>query len=361
MLDQKSRLGGSRRPPRPMLQQCSGKLRTRPASFTRRYHSSEPRIDDGAVPLPQTTRLPAYRCIIKSLIIASCRAHKEPIVDTFCPSTGQFKLVAGESLARNKTLAKRSTKTASPLFQRVLSQAERGLALHSEEAGNFQHKGLRGNARATPLGSFLSAHLPDVFAVGKGEARDYQDNVTGELDLFIYDRSTAAPIQTTGDTLIIPAEALYAVIEAKSVLSQEEIDTCLKAAMKVRALRPFKQQFIASPTDGRTVDDSFRCPYFIFAYASNLGPDGWVHKEYRRLVDRAEHVGCNVNVLDWAIVLDRGIIRPPSAVALLKEDAPSLFLEFYLHLMNFLTRERRRRPGIDWTAYTGRSKWTKLS
>ena len=65
-------------------------------------------------------------------------------------------------------------------------------------------------------------------------------------------------------------------------------------------------------------------------------------------------------MLDTVVVLDRGIIRPQTGVALLEEDSPSLFLEFYIHLINFLTRERGRRPVIDWTAYTSGKKWIKL-
>ena len=258
-------------------------------------------------------------------------------------------------------MAKRATRNASPLFRKVLNQAEHGFALRSEEAANFEHRGVRGNERAAALAEFLSKHLPGVFAVGKGEARDYGDNVTGELDLLIYDHSTAAPIQTGSDSLIVPAEALYAVIEVKSILSQAELDICLRAAVKVRSLRPFKKRFIASPTEGRVEKDHYRCPYFIFAYRSNIGADGWAGKEYQRVIDSAQKISCDPDVIDRVIVLDRGIIRPQVRAALLRDDSPSLFLEFYIHLMNFLMRERKRRPAIDWTAYTSRSRWTKLS
>jgi hypothetical protein len=257
-------------------------------------------------------------------------------------------------------VTRRATRNASLLFRRVLTQAEQRLSLDSDQAGNFEHKGTRGNERAAHLGEFLSRHLPSVFAIGKGEARDYRDNVTGEVDLLIYDHSTAAPIQTGSESLIVPAEALYAVIEVKSVLSRTELDTCLNAAMKVRSLRPFKKRFIASPTEGRVEKDHYRCPYFVFAYSSNLTQEGWADKEYQRIIDRAKVVGCAPDVLDRVIVVDRGIIRPQVSAALLKEDSSSLFLEFYLHLINFLMRERRRRPEIDWTAYTSRSHWTKI-
>jgi hypothetical protein len=258
-------------------------------------------------------------------------------------------------------VAKRATRNSSALFRNVLTQAEKRLALNFEEAANFEHHGIRGDERANPLIEFLSDHLPNVFAVGKGEARDYLDNVTGQLDLIVFDRSTAAPIQTSSDNLIVPAEAMYAVIEVKSVLSQAEIDTCLQAAKKVRSLRPFKKQFIAPPTDGAIAPNHFRCPYFIFAYSSNLGSDKWAESEYQRLLASAKKAGWTTDLIDRLIVMDRGIIQPQGEVALSKLNSPSLFLEFYLHLVNFLAREIKRRPPIDWMAYTSSSRWTKIN
>jgi hypothetical protein len=217
-------------------------------------------------------------------------------------------------------MSRRTTRHASPLFRDVLTQAEQRLFLDYQQAANFQHSGVRGDERADTLTEFLRAHLPSVFGVGKGEARDFRDNVTGQLDVFVYGQLTAAPIHG-GNNLIVPAEALYAVIEVKSVLNQDELDICLRAAKKVRSLRPFKKQFIPSPIDGRVEKNHYRC----------------------RL-----------------IVMNRGIIEPQARKTLLKEDSQNLFLEFYLHLMNFLMRELKRRPAIDWAAYGSASRWTRL-
>jgi len=185
-------------------------------------------------------------------------------------------------------MVKRATRNSSPLFQRVLHQAEVQLLNEAEKAENYAHNGLRGNHRATALGQFLTNHLPNTFKVAKGQARDYKDNVTGELDLLIYDQLMAAPIQSDAETLIVPAEALYAVIEVKSILTKDEIETCFTRAEKVRSLKPFKKPIIAAPTNGQAEDDRQRCPYFLFAYKSNLGADNWASKEYQRLVNSAE-------------------------------------------------------------------------
>ena len=257
-------------------------------------------------------------------------------------------------------MAKRATKTPSKVFANVLKQAEQRLLLDAAAAENLDHRGLKGGERAVALADFLGKHLPGVFGVGSGEALDYRDNRTGELDIFIYEKSTAAPIQTSNESLLVPAEALYAVIEVKSVLTQDELEKCMVAAKRVRALRPFKGKFIASPVAGETRDEHYRCPYFVFSYRSNLGREGWAHKEYERTVLAATRAECDIDNIDRIFVLDRGALHPQARVASEGANSAGIFLDFYIHLMNFLTRERSRRPTIDWTAYTSRGRWIRI-
>ena len=110
--------------------------------------------------------------------------------------------------------------------------------------------------------------------------------------------------------MLIPAEALYAVVEVKSVLSAAELDTCMRAAMKIRALRPFKRQFIPAPLEGQAWSGESRCQYIVFAYRSNLIAEDWHSKEYQRIKEAAEKAGCSEDVVDRIVVLDRGMIRP---------------------------------------------------
>ncbi|RWQ13601.1 DUF6602 domain-containing protein [Mesorhizobium sp.] len=257
-------------------------------------------------------------------------------------------------------MQKRNSKVTSKVFQNVLKQAGDRLLLDASAAENLEHNGLRGNQRAAALREFLAKHLPAVFEVGNGEAIDFRDARSGELDLFIYDRATAAALQTSSASALVPAEALYAVIEVKTTLSQNELDTSAKAAERIRRLKPFKQAFVAAQTEGRVASGRARCPYFVFSYKTNLSAEGWAQKEFERIKAATAGASVALDAIDRVIVLDRGIILPQARMAILKDDSHGLFLEFYLHLVNFLTRERRRRPTIDWTAYTGRRTWTKL-
>jgi len=61
-------------------------------------------------------------------------------------------------------------------------------------------------------------------------------------------------------------------------------------------------------------------------------------------------------MVDRVLVLTRGFIVPENAAGKEeREDAQSVFLDFYLHLINFLSRESRRREIIDWQLYAPRT------
>jgi len=259
----------------------------------------------------------------------------------------------------------RGTQRSSRVFKSVLSRAEKELALGSEKAGDFHHNGIRGDERAASLMRFLQSHLPITMAIAKGEAIDFRDKRSGQLDLIIYDKSASAPIFTGGENVLVPAEALYAVIEVKSVLSKDELEKSVEAAKTIRSLRPFKEPFIGPRRDGIAAEDGrCRCAYSIFAYSTNLGATDWLQKEYMRTIGALDAAGAARDVVERVVVLGRGLINPATATGKeITDDNESIFLEYYLHLMNFLSRESARRPQVDWQIYTSRGTggWKKLS
>jgi len=149
----------------------------------------------------------------------------------------------------------RGTKLSSDVFRSVMEKAKQRLLLESAEAADFEQKGIRGDERAASLANFFRERLSERFGVEKGEAIDYQDTRTGQLDFVIYDQSRCAPIRVGKENLLLPCEALYCVIEVKTRVTQNELDTSYNAAGKVRALQPFKQPFIAARQDGSSADD----------------------------------------------------------------------------------------------------------
>lgn len=183
----------------------------------------------------------------------------------------------------------RGSSKQSAVFKAVLESAKKQLHLASDTASAFRHSGIRGDERAAAVAKFLRDHLPPTYGVAKGEVIDCNDRRTGQLDILIYDADMAAPISTQSENVLIPAESLLAVIEVKSVLSQEELKKCYLAAAKVRQLRPFKQRFVPARDQGQAVTDgTHRCLYIVFAYRTDLGKDAWLEKEFHRLVEAAQ-------------------------------------------------------------------------
>lgn len=258
----------------------------------------------------------------------------------------------------------RGVRFHSDVFRGVLDEAARKLALSSQETSAFKHTGIRGDERAATLTTFLREHLPGDFDVAKGEAIDFKDTRTGQLDLVVYDRSGSSPILIGNENILLPCESLYLVIEVKTMLTQNELNKAYASAIRVRSLRPFKKQFVAPRPDGTPADDhNYRCMYLVFAYETNLGPKNWLNKEFARVQLAATAAGAGLDVVDRVVVLNRGMIHPGNSTGkAVSDDDVNIFLEFYLHVVNFINRERERRPPVDWQVYSARSSpgWTKL-
>jgi hypothetical protein len=207
--------------------------------------------------------------------------------------------------------------------------------------------------------------LPKRFEVTTGEAMDAGERRSGQLDLIIYDRNLTAPLleESSGD--LLPAESLLAVIEVKSKLSKHEMETCSKAAKSLSRLRPYGKEFVAPRKEGVPADDGrHRCQYSIVAFESDLASTEWATKEWARLKAAANEAGVASSRIDRVLVLNRGMLVPPSATARTASDGgKGMLRDWFLHLSNFLVREAERRPIFDFQSYGRRRKnpgWQRL-
>jgi hypothetical protein len=248
----------------------------------------------------------------------------------------------------------------------VLSQAQTEIAGDWEKAKNFQHKGVRGGWRESAVRQFLASRLPSAYSVvTTGEAVDCGDARTAALDVIIYDHTRNAPLLSGEGTVLLPAEALLAVVEVKSTLTVDELRKCYCGATSVRALQPYKKRFTAARPDGRSAEDGLpRCFYSVFAFTSNLSAPGWLTKQWKRIDEVAASSNCNPDSIDRILVLDRGLIMPVYKKGQVTVAAGAdVLLTWFLHLSNFLARENAIRQPVDLEMYAGRNvpgTWEKL-
>jgi len=257
-----------------------------------------------------------------------------------------------------KRRPKEPTKAFAGSFDSALLEIAAGF-LKSER---FKHAQTKGNEREVVLRELFTEHLPTRYSVATGEVVDIYDKHSPQLDVLIYD-STRNFAFYTGDSEILPAEALLVSVEVKSKLTKQEIKKSLIAAKKLRQLKPFKRKLSTVRKDGKEADD--RCRYFhtLFAYDSDLAKDEWMKSEHARFNEVAREEGIDAEIIDRLYVPNRGMINLPFSSGLEEPDeSGKALIHFYMHILNFLQRENGRREDTPYLTYAGRltKGWKKL-
>jgi hypothetical protein len=170
----------------------------------------------------------------------------------------------------------RSGRRKNAAVEGVLGESKKNLIAAFEKSRATKHKGLKGDGRSKLVADFLEQRLPQTYGFAhKGEAVDYLDFRSAEIDIAIFDKIRNAPLSY--DPIWLPAESLLAVIEVKSVLTEDELKKSYIASQTINSLRPFKRQFTLNHDRRDAIPKSsesevpLRCFRTIFAYDTNLG------------------------------------------------------------------------------------------
>src|ERR1700691_600890 len=245
----------------------------------------------------------------------------------------------------------------------ILEEAEQNLLSAFKKSSRNNHKGLKGDARAKSVADFLQKRLPLGYGVlCKGEIVDYLDQRSGEVDIIIFDKIRNAVL--SDEPLWIPAESLLAYIEVKSVLTEAGLRESYTAAQKLSLLRPFKRTFTLADGNAEGVVSKIpqsaedlgtkplRCFRTVFAYKTNLTDADWLTREWARVLKVTGEIPCAPALIDRILVLNRGMINPPVKSGVDEFEISSVFHQWFINLVNFLTRENGRRPPVDWQLYS---------
>ncbi len=88
----------------------------------------------------------------------------------------------------------------------------------------ISHSGTVGTYRENLLQNVLRKHLPERYHVATG----FIYGCPIQLDILIYDRLEYAPLFREGDLVVVPANAVRAVIEVKTTLTSDEVRKSLR-------------------------------------------------------------------------------------------------------------------------------------
>lgn len=100
----------------------------------------------------------------------------------------------------------------------------------------FNHSGTKGDNTEVNWIDWFRAYLPKRYNVDKGIVIDSTGKQSDQIDLIIYDVQYSYLVFHQGNSILIPAESVYAVFEIKQVLNKAHIEYAGKKAKSVRDL-----------------------------------------------------------------------------------------------------------------------------
>jgi hypothetical protein len=234
---------------------------------------------------------------------------------------------------------------------------EFGIALKKSSA--IVHRGNKGSSREESLRQFFRERIPKAYAVTEGEVVDLNGSVSPQLDLMFYNQSINFAL-SADQSSILPAEALLASVEVKTLLNKAEIDKSIIAAKKLRQLRPYDRAL-----GGADVGDSppkvkiARYYHCLFAYGSDLSEKDWMNRE----AERIRALCGSQHLIDAVYVLNRGLLNITANIGRLEDDRGGAISNFYFSILNFIQRENNRRAETPFDRYVTHATkaWSTLT
>jgi hypothetical protein len=103
--------------------------------------------------------------------------------------------------------------------------------------GLVRHSGIIGNAREALVQQVLLRFLPTVYEIGTGQVVDSSGNMSRQMDIVVARRDMPSLRLTNGAKLYI-IECVLCVIQVKSVLNSDSLESALESVASVADLDP---------------------------------------------------------------------------------------------------------------------------
>ena len=126
-----------------------------------------------------------------------------------------------------------STWSLPRLLEKLHDDIERRLATVREA---FEHSGTKGDASEHVWLEFLKLYLPERYRAERAHVVDSNGAFSQQIDVVVFDRHYSPLIFNYEGQIIIPAESVYAVFEAKQSINATYITYAQKKTASVRSL-----------------------------------------------------------------------------------------------------------------------------
>jgi hypothetical protein len=210
---------------------------------------------------------------------------------------------------------------------------------------SFQHPGTKGDASEHVWVELFEKYLPKRYQAVTGHAVDSKGQFSEQIDVIVFDRQYSPFIFNFEEQVIVPAESVYAVFEAKQVINAERVKY---AQDKVQSVRKLARTSLPIPHAGGTYPA--KPPPYIFSGLLTLESE-WNPPMGQPLLDAL--VSDAERRLDLGCVASHGVFgfddKGEYSVRLKGKPATSLLLELIARLQTSGTV-----PMIDVRAY---AKW----
>lgn len=174
----------------------------------------------------------------------------------------------------------------------------------------IKHNGGKGDNREDAFVGFLKEYLPGKYGIGRGEVISPENEISGELDIVIFDKDHCPLFLKSDSHSIYPRESVFGAISMKSHLDSEELRDAYKNIASLKKMVPTKG-FSNSPSPGMRVGLHPVVPVTaIFAYASNRSLEA-IAKQVKELDRELDDINLRP---DFVVVLGLGIVGPNSRI-----------------------------------------------
>lgn len=223
-----------------------------------------------------------------------------------------------------------------------------------QKSMQIKHNGGKGDNREDAFVDFLSDYLPKKYGTGRGEVISSNNDISGELDIVIYDNDHCPLLLKSPSHSLYPIESVYGAISMKSHLDSEELNDAYQNIVSLKKIAS-NHSFSHSPNPGMEVGLSPVVPVTaIFAYAANRSLTA-ISKQVQKLDRELDDINLRP---DFVVVLGLGIVGPsgkirdtfnqyklpdnPEYIALERKTGRHTLLRFYMQFLDELNSITRK-------------------